>query len=185
MEGKKKYAVLLLLLLLGFGVVSFAGEDDTPTEGNNNDTKTNYEKAEDKVEEVENNPTEENINTALDVIDDVEDEEQREQLVDRVEDARPGIDPALQITTVENMIANAMSKNDITEANKYFEENNIANSTNELEDGNLKDNLNDRIQKIEMILGDTKAPEITGIENGTTTYLGTVDDFTDSNNTSN
>lgn len=169
MEGKKKYLVLLLLLLLGFGVVSFAGEDDTLTGENKNDTKKNYEKAEEKVEEVENNPTEENINAALDIIEDVEDQTQREQLVDRVEDTRPGIDPALQITTVENMIANALSKKDIEEANKYFEDNNVADSTNDLEDGNLKDNLNDRIEKIEQILGDKTAPQIEGIEDGTTT----------------
>lgn len=169
MEGKKKYLVLLLLLLLGFGVVSFAGEDDIPTGGNENDTKTNYEKAEEKVEEVEQNPTEENIDAALDIIEDVEDQTQREELVDRVEDTRPGIDPALQITIVENMIANALSKNDIAAANKYFTDNNVANSTEDLEEGNLKDNLNERIEKIEKILGDTTAPVITGIENGTTT----------------
>ena len=86
---------------------------------------------------------ENNEELVLNGTENVEEQAQREELVDRVEDTRPGIDPALQITTVENMIANALSKNDIAAANKYYEDNTVANSTNDLEEGNLKNNLNE------------------------------------------
>ena len=42
MEGKKKYAILLVLLLLGFSVISFAGGNDEEDTGPVNDEyKTN------------------------------------------------------------------------------------------------------------------------------------------------
>ena len=60
MDGKKKYVVLLVLLLLGFSVISFAGgNDETEMIGNNEVVKTPEEKAEERIQKVENNPTEE------------------------------------------------------------------------------------------------------------------------------
>lgn len=170
MEGKKKYLILLVLLLLGFSVISFAGGNDEEDTGLTNDEyKTNIQKAEEIVEEVENNPTEQIIEEALEVIEEVEDEVEREQLVERVENTRPGINPALQITEVENMVTNASSKEDITDAKNHFNDNNVAASTDELEEGNLKDNLNDRINHLEQVFGDQTPPKIEGIEDDATT----------------
>ena len=164
MDGKKKYIVLLVLLFLGFSVVSFAGgNDETATIGNNDSIKTPEEKAEEIIEKVENNPTEEIINEALQIIEEVEQEE-RQEFINRVENTRPAIDPSQKIASVENMVLDATSKENIKDAKTYFDNNDVENSTNELDEGNVKTNLDNRINKLKEIFADETSPKIEGIK---------------------
>jgi hypothetical protein len=170
MDGKKKYIVLLVLLFLGFSVVSFAGgNDETETIGNNDLIKTPEEKAEEIIEKVENNPTEEIINEALQIIEEVEQEEERQEFINRVENTRPAIDPSQKIAAVENMVLDATSKENIKDAKTYFDNNDVENSTNELDEGNVKTNLDNRINKLKEIFADETSPKIEGIKDNEVT----------------
>ena len=85
MQGKKRYLlVALLLLLLGFSVISFAGGNEESTYDTNGDMAINYDEAEEAVKLVEENPTEEIIEEVLEVVNELEDEVERETLVVRV-----------------------------------------------------------------------------------------------------
>lgn len=163
MNGKKRYfIVLLVLLLLGFSVVSFAGGNEEET-GNMN-TAINTNDVEEAVKLVEENPTEETIEEVLDIIEEVENIEEREAYTERVESTRPAVDPAKLITTVETMIDEAENKVEIEDAKKYFDENEIQKVTNNLSNSNVKSNLNNRVNNLVKVFNDTTNPIIEGIE---------------------
>lgn len=165
MQGKKRYLlVALLLLLLGFSVISFAGGNEESTYDTNGDMTINYDEAEEAVKLVEENPTEEIIEEVLEVVNELEDEVERETLVVRVENTKPAIEPAKLISHVENMIKEAENKTDIDEAQKYFENNNVQNSTSELTNQTVKENLDNRIQTIMSVFTDENNPVITGVD---------------------
>ncbi len=164
MNGKKRYlVVLLVLLLLSFSVISFAGRNENNS--NEMDIALNVENIEEAVELVENNPTEESIKEVLEVLEEVENLEERETLTERVENARPAVNPAELITSVEKMVDDAEDKNGIQEAQKYFDDNSIQKSTYELSDGNVKRNLDNRINNLIKVFNDTTIPTISGIDN--------------------
>ena len=162
MNGKKRYlVVLLVLLLLGFSVISFAGGNEEEPAGM--DIALNAETVEEAVKLVEENPTEEAIEEVLEVIEEVENIEERETLTKRVEDTRPAVNPAKLITSVEKMVDEADNKNAIDEAQKFFEDNDIQKITDDLSNGTVKTNLNSRISNLVKVFNDTKVPVIEGI----------------------
>lgn len=162
MNGKKRYlVVLLVLLLLGFSVISFAGGNEEEPTGM--DIALNAETVEEAVKLVEENPTEEAIEEVLEVIEEVENIEERETLTKRVENTRPAVNPAKLITTVENMVDEAENKNAIDEAQKFFNDNDVQKITDDLSNGTVKTNLNSRISNLVKVFNDTKVPVIEGI----------------------
>ena len=179
MNGKKKYLIVALLLLLGFGAVTFAGgnEDELEPVGGNNS------KVEDK-----------NNNTAPNKVDDVvieeDEDDQQEELAEntttpnttvqnenngsssnngsntsnRPTQQSPSIDPTLLVTNTEKMIYDAASKEHVDDAKEYYDTNEVKNLVNNLQEGTQKENLQERVEEIEKVFSDKTAPSIEGIE---------------------
>lgn len=186
MQGKKRYLALVLFLLLGLITFSFANPDDQlePVEGNvkkvseqkdEKKVQTKFEKAEELVEQAEQNPTEEIIAEAEEAIEEAEQEEpelvEEEDLVNRLNNTEPAIDAAALISAVEKMIDEASKKDDVVAAKTYFDNNNVATVTDTLEDGTVKQNLEERVAYLVKVFADTTNPVITGIENNQTTNI--------------
>ena len=186
MQGKKRYLALVLFLLLGLITFSFANPDDQlePVEGNvkkvseqkdEKKVQTKFEKAEELVEQAEQNPTEEIIAEAEEAIEEAEQEEpelvEEEDLVNRLNNTEPAIDAAALIRAVEKMIDEANKKDDVVAAKTYFDNNKVATVTDTLEDGTVKENLEERVAYLVKVFADTTNPVITGIENNQTTNI--------------
>ena len=186
MQGKKRYLALVLFLLLGLITFSFANPDDQlePVEGNvkkvseqkdEKKVQTKFEKAEELVEQAEQNPTEEIIAEAEEAIEEAEQEEpelvEEEDLVNRLNNTEPAIDAAALISAVEKMIDEASKKDDVVAAKTYFDNNKVATVTDTLEDGTVKENLEERVAYLVKVFADTTNPVITGIENNQTTNI--------------
>ncbi len=179
MNGKKKYLIVALLLLLGFGAVTFAGgnEDELEPVGGNNS----------KVEDKNNNTT---PNKVDDVVIEEDEDDQQEELVentttpnttvqnenngsssnngsntsDRPTQQSPSIDPALLVTNTEKMIYDAASKEHVDDAKEYYDTNEVKNLVDNLQEGTQKENLQERVEEIEKVFSDKTAPSIEGIE---------------------
>lgn len=172
MNGKKKYLVVALLLLLGFGAISFAGgneEELEPVGGNNS-------QIEDKNDETEPN--------RVDDIVSEEDEELEDELANDTTTPTtsgqtgntgstgsnttttpvPEVDLALLVTNTEKMVYDAVTKENVEDAKKYYDENTIKELVNNLEEGTEKENLQERVDELEKVFTDNQAPTIGGIE---------------------
>lgn len=126
--------------------------------------------AEKIVEKVEQQPTEENITEAITVIEEtVTQEVTRQNLNQRVEEAKEAIDVAALVTKVETMINDSKEKADITESKNFYITNNVEQEANNMDEGNVKENIKKRINYINEVFNDSANPEITGIENGAVT----------------
>ena len=138
MNGKKKYLVIALLLVLGFGAISFAGgnEETEPVGGN--------------ASKIEEKDKEETPNRVDDVVTDEgsEDEENEDdtQLVDdtitsptitrpvgntssagsgEIVEPETQVDLGLLVTNTEKMIYDATSKENVEDAKEYYNSNEI------------------------------------------------------------
>ena len=186
MQGKKRYLALVLFLLLGLITFSFANPDDQlePVEGNvkkvseqkeEKRVQSKFEEAKELVEKAEQNPTPEIIAEAEEILEEAQQEQpelvQEEDLVNRLNNTEPAIDAAALINAVEKMIDEATKKDDVSAAKTYFDNNNVATVTNNLEDGTVKENLNIRVAYLVKVFADETAPVITGIENNQTTNI--------------
>ena len=168
MNGKKKYLVIAILLLLGFGAVSFAGgneEELEPVGGNNS-------QIEDKKDDAKPANPGENIVSEED--DELEDELVNDTLPpvttrpsgntqNNNESPEEQVDLALLVTNTEKMIYEAATKENVEDAKKYYDNNEIKELVNNLETGNEKNNLQERINELEKVFSDNQAPTISGI----------------------
>lgn len=178
MKGKKKYLALVIFLFVGMLTYTFANQKEELKTTNNttsnfiDHSKTELRKTEADlaVEKAEEEPTQETIENALAVIETTENNQNiRQNLNQRVQIAETAIDVAELVTNVENMITNAVTKEDIEKIKDYYTENNIEQEVNNMNNSNVKDNIQKRINYIQEVFNDNKTPEITGIEDGTIT----------------
>ena len=171
MQIKKRYVVVAVLLLLGLTTFTFASprqvEKQKSSKGIServtNDKKENrsYAEALDAVEKAEENPTLETVETARNEIQNADDAtvEQINQLEQRVEVVEETIDVAALVKEVETL---AEVKETRETAKAKFP--NAETEVNKLEEGDVKDNLVSRLEKVSRLLNDTEAPVVTGIE---------------------
>ena len=73
------------------------------------------------------------------------------------------------IEELENRVNSMKNKDDSNNAVDYRTDTGIIDMVNNLPDGTVKDELKDRLDSINKVLDDTKAPVITGINNGDVT----------------
>ena len=176
MNGKKRYLILALLLFLGIGAMTFAGGNDElePADGNGGSGQVeDADRTPERVDDVFNDST-----VDSEVIND-------EDINDTVTaNPNPGnqngnqgggnnnpttpVDPSTLIAEVEKMLGDASSKEDVDSAEDYFDENQIKNLTDAF-DGEGKENLIERVEKLEQIFGDNNAPKISGISDNEVT----------------
>ena len=171
MQFKKRYVVVVVLLLLGLTTFTFASPRQVEkqktskgiSERVSNDKKENksYAEALQAVEDAEENPTLDTVETARNEIRNADDAtvEQINQLEQRVEVVEETIDVAALVKEVETL-AEVKETRDDAKA-KYP---NAETEVNKLAEGDVKDNLVSRLAKVSRLLNDTDAPVVTGID---------------------
>lgn len=170
MNGKKRYLVLALLLLLGFGAMTFAGGNDElePADGNNSgQVDGNGDSTPQRVDDAFNSDIVEDQNIVDDNNNVVANPNAGNQ------NGNPGngnnnpviptVNPETLIAEVEKMLGEATKKEDVDGAHKYFTDNEVKDLTEALENGENKDNLLERVEKLEKVFGDNDSPLINGI----------------------
>ena len=178
MQGKKRYLALILFLIIGLVTFSFANPNDElePVEENvkkvsdNSNNEVEQTEAEKAVEQAELRPSEETVEEAEEIIEEsVTNTQVRQELTQRLEVVEEAIDASELIATVERMVEESENRDDILASEYYFDTNDIEKITGNMDPGDVKDNLQDRIDNLNDIFDDETAPTIKGIENGETT----------------
>lgn len=177
MNGKKRYLVLALLLLLGFGAMTFAGGNDElePVDGNNsNQVDGNGNATPERVDDAFNsdivedqnllNDNNDNNNNNNNVVTNPNAGNQNGNTANGNNNpVTPTVNPETLIAEVEKMLSEATKKEDVDSAEKHFNDNDVKDLTEALENGDNKDNLLERVEKLEKVFGDNDAPKISGI----------------------
>ena len=174
MNGKKRYLVLALLLLLGFGAMTFAGGNDElePVDGNNsNQVDGNGNATPERVDDAFNSDIVEDQNLLNDnndnnnnVVTNPNAGNQNGNTANGNNNpVTPTVNPETLIAEVEKMLSEATKKEDVDGAEKHFNDNDVRDLTEALENGDNKDNLLERVEKLEKVFGDNDSPKISGI----------------------
>ena len=177
MQGKKRYLVVALFLLIGLTTFSFAAPKEELKEKKTikgtsekiaNDKKVNnsYTDALEAVEEAEENPTLETVETARIEIQRADDAtvQQREELENRIEEVEESIDVAALVTELETLVS--VKETIPTAETKYP---NAETEVEKMDEGEVKDNLVTRLTRVSNIINDGGKPEYTGIQNNEVT----------------
>lgn len=177
MQGKKRYIVVALFLLIGLTTFSFAAPKEELKEKKTikgtsekiaNDKKVNnsYTDALEAVEEAEENPTLETVETARIEIQRADDAtvQQREELENRIEEVVEYIDVAALVTELETLVS--VKETIPTAETKYP---NAETEVEKMDEGEVKDNLVTRLTRVSNIINDGGKPEYTGIQNNEVT----------------
>ena len=170
MNGKKRYLVLALLLLLGFGAMTFAGGNDDlePADGNNSgQVDGNGASTPQRVDDAFNSDIVDDQNIVNDNNNVVANPNAGNQNGNPVNGnnnpVTPKVNPETLVAEVEKMLGEATKKEDVDGAHKYFTDNEVKDLTEALENGENKDNLLERVEKLEKVFGDNDSPLINGI----------------------
>ena len=178
---KRKGIILAIVLFLfvGLGTYVFAGgsEDlangqgnDTTNSSNDNDDKNNGQNTpNDETEEGENEgeggnsrPVNGNSNSGSNLVINGDEEPGDNQNIGNADDAYK--DVLALIENLENQIEQATKKSNLTDALEYRDNEKVEEKLDSLTDGEAKNDLKERLDKINSILEDNKAPEIAGIK---------------------
>ena len=160
MKIRKRYLALALFLFVGLASFTFANPAENAKTAEKKE-KNSYTEALETVEKLEKEPTIENVNTAREEILAAEDAtvEQVNVLQTRVDVAEDSIDVANLVSELEKLVE---KKESYEEAKEKYPR--VESKVNNLTDGNVKENLKVRINKVSKILNDTTAPKIGGVD---------------------
>lgn len=178
---KRKGIILAIVLFLfvGLGTYVFAGgsEDlangqgnDTTNSSNDNDDKNNGQNTpNDETEEGENEgeggnsrPVNGNSNSGSNLVINGDEEPGDNQNIGNADDAYK--DVLALIENLENQIEQATKKSNLTDALEYRDNEKVQEKLDSLTDGEAKNDLKERLDKINSILEDNEAPVIAGIK---------------------
>ena len=160
MKIRKRYLALALFLFVGLASFTFANPTENAKTSEKKE-KNSYTEALETVEKLEKEPTIENVKTAREEILAAEDAnvEQVNVLQTRVDVAEDSIDVANLVSELEKLVE---KKESYEEAKEKYPR--VESKVNNLTDGNVKENLKVRINKVSKILNDTTAPKIGGVD---------------------
>ena len=160
MKIRKRYLALALFLFVGLASFTFANPAENAKTAEKKE-KNSYTEALETVEKLEKEPTIENVNTAREEILAAEDAtvEQVNVLQTRVDVVEDSIDVANLVSELEKLVE---KKESYEEAKEKYPR--VESKVNNLTDGNIKENLKVRINKVSKILNDTTAPKIGGVD---------------------
>ena len=160
MKIRKRYLALALFLFVGLASFTFANPTENAKTSEKKE-KNSYTEALETVEKLEKEPTIENVKTAREEILAAEDAnvEQVNVLQTRVDVAEDSIDVANLVSELEKLVE---KKESYEEAKEKYPR--VESKVNNLTDGNIKENLKVRINKVSKILNDTTAPKIDGVD---------------------
>ena len=170
MKIRKRYLALALFLFVGLASFTFANPAENAKTTIKKE-KNSYTEALETVEKLEKEPTIENVNTAREEILAAEDAnvEQVNVLQTRVDVAEDSIDVANLVSELEKLVE---KKESYKEAKEKYPR--VESKVNNLTDGNVKENLKVRINKVSKILNDTTAPKIGGVDETKPTYKNEI-----------
>ena len=213
MEGKRKYFVLVLFLLLALMIFAFAnpitedGKDfqdnsndeteqvekpeiivDSEKEDNNNNNyvpvvrpvqpmqpvqnetttentqedeiDTTYEDALAAVEYAEATYKAEDVEKAKELVNKVTDTTKKGELEDRLAEVEAGIEVMELIEELEYQVGKATEREDIVTAKDYRDENEVAKKLEALTNEDVKEALQERLDKVNEYLDDETAPKV-------------------------
>ena len=210
MEGKKKYFVLVLFLLLTLMIFAFANpivEDGKEFQDNSNDETekvekpevivdtnkndnnyipvvrptqpvqnnqttedkedvkedeidTTYEDALEAVEYAEATYKAEDVEKAKELVNKVTDTTKKGELEDRLAEVEAGIEVMELIEELEYQVGKATEREDIVTAKDYRDENEVAKKLEALTNEDVKEALQERLDKVNEYLDDDKAPKV-------------------------
>ena len=176
MQGKKKYVVLVLLLLIGFGAISFAGgnEDELissePSGNNLNNTgdinvDDNNQFSNNENLEIDNYNLEEDLEEIPNDVNNNVGIFQPDRVNNFIGNNVPVVNLETIISQIEDMVRNAKNKEHILAAKLFFNNSNVLNLLDRLNNLLERNNLKERVEKLIKIFQDNLAPIIEGIEN--------------------
>ena len=134
-------------------------------ESEDSNLDTSYNDALAAVINAEEKIDEESYNTAKDLVNDVTDETSKEELSDRLEEVKNGIDAKALVATLESKTNSAANKTDMTDARDYRTEEDIVNLVAGLSNEDLKNELQSTLATLSLLLDDTTNPKV-NIEDG-------------------
>ena len=175
MQGKKRYLALILFIVIGLIGFTFANpnEELEPVDSNVKKVTENKpeKEAEKAVEKAELRPSTETVEEAEEIIEEsvTLNPVVRQELTERLEVVEEAIDASELVATVERMVEESEDKDDILASEIYFNDNDVEVITGNMDPGDVKDNLEDRIDTLIEIFEDEEAPTISGIESGVAT----------------
>jgi len=172
MQGKKRYLALILFIVIGLIGFTFANpnEELEPVESNVKKVAENKpeKEAEKAVEKAELRPSTETVEEAEEIIEEsvTLNPVVRQELTERLEVVEEAIDASELVATVERMVEESENKDDILASEYYFDLNDIERITGNMNPGDVRDNLEDRIEYLNDVFNDNTAPIVEGIEDG-------------------
>lgn len=165
---KKRYIAVVLFLLVGLPTFVFANPSDDAEQESLSKTVSNsvlerhsYSEAVKAVDEAVKNLTVDTVETARNEINNATDatEEQIHNLQQRVIDVEETIDVVALVKEVETL-ADKVETRELAKE-KY---NNAIIEVNKLDEGEVKENLEERLEKVLRLFNDTTLPKVTGID---------------------
>ena len=206
MEGKKKYFVLVLFLLLTLMIFAFANpivedgkefqdnsndeteqvekpevivdtnkndnnyipvvrptqpvQNETTTEDKEDEIDTTYEDALEAVEYAEATYKAEDVEKAKELVNKVTDTTKKGELEDRLAEVEAGIEVMELIEELEYQVGKATEREDIVTAKDYRDENEVAKKLEALTNEDVKEALQERLDKVNEYLDDETAPKV-------------------------
>ena len=206
MEGKKKYCVLVLFLLLTLMIFAFANQivedgkefqdnsndeteqvekpevivetnkndnnyipvvrppqpvqNETTTEDKEDEIDTTYEDALEAVEYAEATYKAEDVEKAKELVNKVTDTTKKGELEDRLAEVEAGIEVMELIEELEYQVGKATEREDIVSAKDYRDENEVAKKLEALTNEDVKEALQERLDKVNEYLDDETAPKV-------------------------
>ena len=158
--------------------------DDTTNNGTTNpeqpiEEDNSYENALNAVINAETLIDEDSYETAAELVELVTEETSKEELTNRLEEVKKGIDLKVLVSTLETKTNTAADKTDMDAARNYRVDEDIVNLVTTLTNETLKENLQSRLAVVAVLLDDTSL-EI-GIEDGTVFNTPTTIQIEDAN----
>ena len=152
------------------------GGSSNNNNGNNNGGSTEednsaYLAALAALEKAEASYLQGDLDAANDLISDLADGSDKQGLVDRANALQNVIDVETLVKNLQNQVNTAENIDNVNSARDYRANEDIINKVNNLADSSKKEELKGILSEVAVILDDTTAPGISGIDNGVVTAL--------------
>ena len=148
--------------------VSNITQNNGNNENGNNDPVVkddSYEKALEAVKKAEESFTQGDVNDADKLVDKVKDESLKNDLLNRLNEVQNAIDAEKLVEKLENKVKDATDLEDMNDSRTYRTESEVVDLVSKLSDSKKKQELQDRLDNVDIILDDNNSPVIQGIDN--------------------
>ena len=135
-------------------------QNETTTEDKEDEIDTSYEDALEAVEYAEATYKAEDVEKAKELVNKVTDTTKKGELEDRLAEVEAGIEVMELIEELEYQVGKATEREDIVTAKDYRDENEVAKKLEALTNEDVKEALQERLDKVNEYLDDETAPKV-------------------------